>query len=593
VTYFLQRIGEQESAVAFHRRAVLRIGRGTNADLRLDDPTVELEHAVIRHDADGYLLTDTSRTGVYVDDRRVREHRLRHEERIGIGGYSLEVQLQNPQNPLYLLIHRIAEEPEEATSATMLRGDLLALAEAEARRIEEAAKSGEPADVTAPTLPVMRAPRPAGTPREAVPEEPAPEEAAPPAAAPAPARPRGEEVSLPAIDYARAYRLERRGLGKGAVTALLTALTVFILLVLVGAGRRQMWSPGALADAHRPSIGASCGKCHAGWRPVADAACAECHGAGEAGDHQPVEVVAAPPCTDCHLEHRGGDALRLVAAGGCVDCHGRLGEAAAVPSRFELRIVDFAPGDHPEFTLPASDPGGLLGFSHARHLTGLPPDHHLECADCHRPDEDGEMLPVSFEEPCRSCHNLTFDPRLGDRQAPHAAPEEVLTTLSGLYSQRQEILRRLTGEERRRLAGRRLTPDQQLAEVARLNAGRLIRNNCLKCHRTTPEDPTRVPVESIEVHPVEIPDRWLPHARFRHAPHRELVECEECHRDAPESARTEDLLLPGIETCFDCHRPAKAGEKELERLGRTGCVTCHGYHPEPGELRAGDSTERS
>jgi len=56
---------------------VLRIGRGTRASLRSDNPAVSLDHATIAHDAAGYSITDLgSITGTYVNGRPVETARL-------------------------------------------------------------------------------------------------------------------------------------------------------------------------------------------------------------------------------------------------------------------------------------------------------------------------------------------------------------------------------------------------------------------------------------------------------------------------------------------------------------------------------------
>ena len=46
--FIVQKIAGQQSMIAYVPSAALRIGRGTNAELRLDDIAVALEHAVIR-----------------------------------------------------------------------------------------------------------------------------------------------------------------------------------------------------------------------------------------------------------------------------------------------------------------------------------------------------------------------------------------------------------------------------------------------------------------------------------------------------------------------------------------------------------------
>jgi hypothetical protein len=97
---------------------------------------------------------------------------------------------------------------------------------------------------------------------------------------------------------------------------------------------------------------------------------------------------------------------------------------------------------------------------------------------------------------------------------------------------------------------------------------------CQKCHKY---DPDAKPATGLpEVVPPRLPARWLPHSRFDHGPHRPVA-CVECHK-ASVSSKTDDVLLPGIETCRECHRPRGGA--------RTGCVECHRYHDKGKERDA-------
>lgn len=48
------------------------IGRDDDADIQIADPMVSRHHAVVESTSDGWLLTDHSRNGVFLDGRRVR-----------------------------------------------------------------------------------------------------------------------------------------------------------------------------------------------------------------------------------------------------------------------------------------------------------------------------------------------------------------------------------------------------------------------------------------------------------------------------------------------------------------------------------------
>ena len=70
-----------------------------------------------------------------------------------------------------------------------------------------------------------------------------------------------------------------------------------------------------------------------------------------------------------------------------------------------------------------------------------------------------------------------------------------------------------------------------------------------------------------------MPVRWMPHARFEHQAHG-MMSCTACHARALESRETSDVLLPGIETCRQCHQ--EQGAQKAVADGR--CSECHGYH---------------
>ena len=71
----------------------LRIGRAKDADIRLDDPMISRNHAVIVPGAHGtWLLRDAGSThGCFVDGKRVVEATVRHGTEIRIGGAMLRI----------------------------------------------------------------------------------------------------------------------------------------------------------------------------------------------------------------------------------------------------------------------------------------------------------------------------------------------------------------------------------------------------------------------------------------------------------------------------------------------------------------------
>ena len=77
LSFVIQRVTGRQISLSEIRTAVLRIGRGTNAELRSDNPAVALEHAVIESDSAGYSVVDKgSITGTYVNGKPVETARL-------------------------------------------------------------------------------------------------------------------------------------------------------------------------------------------------------------------------------------------------------------------------------------------------------------------------------------------------------------------------------------------------------------------------------------------------------------------------------------------------------------------------------------
>jgi hypothetical protein len=271
--------------------------------------------------------------------------------------------------------------------------------------------------------------------------------------------------------------------------------------------------------------------------------------------------------------------LARVTDGRCVACHQDLARRDGGEPRVARRITGF--GDHPGFR-PRQD-ATRLKLNHELHLKPglLGPRRQrvqLDCASCHGFDaERGEILPVVFEQHCQGCHDLAFDDRLPEQQAPHGAPDEVLTGILGAYARDRDLLARLSPEELRRLifggsSRTGLSFDERTRRLAFTAAEQMLRYRCTVCHQVELRS-----VVDARVAPPAIPERWLEAARFSHGPHR-LYECEDCHTTARGSRRTADLLLPDIGVCRRCHGGAGAEAVAEESRGPSGCVTCHPYH---------------
>ena len=348
-----------------------------------------------------------------------------------------------------------------------------------------------------------------------------------------------------------------------------------------------------------------------------DGHCETCH--TRHAFHQPMWPTIA--CTYCHQEHQGGK-MAVVGDAGCVFCHGNPQTMAAAakagatlpPAAFQLGVVrhglDYpAPhpaggftkvihgfaDDHPQFRFITDqwhDPDPLK-FNHSLHLTGttipaLPNGHKLECDFCHQADASGKfMVPVKFEQHCRVCHSLQFDPATPVLTLPHGRAEQVTAFLHSLpqqytdYAGRQGIapsqqaayvsgklaqLRQTygSGDALSRqvfLSTATLGPTAQIGAVN--GATRPVFPGCAYCHEVNATG-----TGEFQVTPPLIYERWLTHAAFDHGKHTGLA-CAKCH-DAAHSRDTADVLLPPRETCAECHSPPGG-------VANT-CATCHEYH---------------
>src|ERR1700720_397980 len=137
--------------------AALRIGRGTNAELRLDDIAVALEHAVIEPVERGYRLLDRgSATGTYLNGKPVREAALLSaNDLINVGGYDIRVQITDPEDPLFLSVRAGATvvAPRAGTMAApprVIAAAVQAAVGAAAREAAQGAAAQEAAQGAAP-----------------------------------------------------------------------------------------------------------------------------------------------------------------------------------------------------------------------------------------------------------------------------------------------------------------------------------------------------------------------------------------------------------------------------------------------------------
>lgn len=536
MSFLVQRAAGRNLTLTQIHGAVLRIGRGTNQELRSDNPAVALEHAIIETDAAGYLITDKgSITGTYVNRKPVESARLAKGDVIEIGDLRIEVQLADLAKPLFLRVitARVAsifveEDEEEAAVA-----------------------------IATPGARVVRAKK---------------------------------------IDYVGAYRLTRPWMTKLSATAILLIVALTLIGMLVEPQRQDAFMPGGLSSAHATTrqqgqlVSDRCGACHSPWQSVSSAKCMQCH---QQARHADLETNP-PECFSCHAEHRGGTQLADIRNDEtCRTCHADLERHVSVP-RAQLASLRFGQGrysfdsiahvrdfgeSHPELVYPKD--ANTLRFNHRLHLGGRGIFNAngrrevLQCATCHALTtvrDKVDPVAVDFEQHCQRCHRLTFDDRYPNEQVPHGGdPTIVYGAVFALSSDARAIVGKSAADVRRILTARKPAAGEQQAFARK--AAFVFRDKCSKCHEVRPRG------DQLAVTPPVIPTTWLASAGFTHGGHRN-IDCESCHKGVRQSVNTSDVLMPRRSDCTTCHSP----DAKTSHAG-SSCGTCHkSYHLRPQKL---------
>jgi len=381
----------------------------------------------------------------------------------------------------------------------------------------------------------------------------------------------------------------------------------------------SFWTSGPLHSAHRVAIGNQCEVCHQkAFEQVTDNACVACH--TEPTDHvfkghEHAAMLEGLACQSCHKEHNEPAQLTNDHDSLCTNCHEQLNPA----------VGGFTPATHPEFQLSLLRPNIVrsigsftqhwtierksvaldnrenshLKFSHQVHLDSTKvqsqtSNEGLQCAQCHQLSADKEhFVPITMEQHCSSCHELTFDPDQPKKQLPHGVVETIYPALEAHFLN----LAFNEGDANQNLPPRRLpakTPERQscLGDFACAQAQAIAeadrqfsQKGCVTCHE----------IEQIEgadarsrwqVLPVKLASDWYPAAQFNHQSHltqqgeRDNALCLTCHQ-ADQSQHSEDVLMPGIENCTTCH-----GDLTTSNKVELACVSCHGFHPTQVQLDA-------
>jgi len=399
------------------------------------------------------------------------------------------------------------------------------------------------------------------------------------------------------------------------------------------ARNNHVYSSGKMAPAHGVLTQkcSACHETHAGFfsGKSSDQLCLTCHD----GPIHHANQSSTPACSTCHVEHRGLTRLAATADESCAQCHANLAAHTSGATSYSHDVSTFLSG-HPEFSALRAgftDPG-TIKLNHQVHLKAklLGPNGpvQLACDDCHRANTasqtwrfplppgspQGEtpqvaavsavatvaakpgppsrsaarayMGPILYAKQCAGCHLLTFDKRFNEG-VPHDTPEVVhayiVKKLTAYIAAHPEELREAVSTvmlpaKPLPVSPRVYSPPQawigaKVAEDEQLLWGK----TCRQCHALNTSPPpanaasaAAAPAALPAVAKSNIAPRWFQHAVFDHDQHR-LVSCESCHTKAPTSQRTEDVLVPSITTCQQCHHSGPDGAESR-------CFECHVYH---------------
>jgi hypothetical protein len=526
--FLIERLTGAQPVVTRIEDDSLLIGRGTNAGLRLDDPSVALEHARIERVRGDYKLTDLeSLTGTYLNGKKVQEALLSDGDMIDVGSSRLRVRWSAPADPLTLEMRPItAPAAEIATSVPVRDVDYL-----RAYRLRRPF-------LTKGFLAVLLTLAAAGA-----------------------------LAALPRFGIWRAFE-------PGPISEAHQRKDVGCF------GCHAPWKGPTTVNCssechpradHQPrqAFTPDCSSCHFEHRgrdlvkQVSDGSCVACHGSLQVkGNSKPAFARTITAFPEGHAD------FSVTVSGA-----GRLPLAEAVARQVDPGTVRL---NHALHLKP-----GLIGPEGRETLT---------CASCHEPGSGSTgMKPVSYEQHCNRCHRLTFDDARPDDEAPHEEPRAVRDRLVAAYGLNEGRMGSFRERRRNVIRNPEATmgvtlSSRVLAQVAEAEA-HLYRSACAKCHEM---DLRAKPYPTVARSRLQ--SEWLPLSHFDHQQHLETeirgLMCETCHVRAAGSTATADVLVPGIEACGGCHGGSgKPPGNAALKTGRNECTDCHAYHPRKEERK--------
>jgi pSer/pThr/pTyr-binding forkhead associated (FHA) protein len=529
-------------------KQTISIGRATDQDIFLSDLGVSYRHARLNILPDGVInISSVSNTGLYIDGSFVQVGTIKQSGEIIVGAFSIKISIDENKFTVDITIEKIAEDIVQVQS----------------------------------------------------------------------------EHKLPT-------QLDQTWLSKRRMSWLgyFIILILFLGLPLAGFYNKDthdmlqsfmlpeddVWLSGEVSAPHQ-HFGNDCNQCHKQpFEMVQDKACISCHKKTTVhADPEMFDLSAlhTTRCATCHKEHNGNTHLIQSDQKMCSDCHQSLSKQVET----ELTDISDFEKNHIEFKASIITKEGLSKFNpkawdrvslddqQIRHVTSLvfPHDVHLDynginspkgnkvliCNDCHQTDSSGNyMLPVEMETHCQSCHRLEFDPDDLERELPHSDLKNLKKMLEEYYS-----LAALRGNydedeapdliKQRRRPGKNLTRKEQAValkwakEKAQDVAEEVVEfRSCNLCHKVeaNPESELGWIIPDVNISQ----KRWLPKGEFEHETHQN-TQCKTCH-EANTSKQSEDVLLPKIKVCRECH-----GGQHSDNQLKSSCISCHKFH-QPGKM---------
>lgn len=386
-----------------------------------------------------------------------------------------------------------------------------------------------------------------------------------------------------------------------------------------------LWTSGPLLPAHNVAMGDDCSACHV--RPferVQDKACLTCH--TNISDHvvphggvseQNSAVASVGRCASCHKEHNEPTYMVVDSDSLCTDCHSKPEELTGVNPHMQA-VSGFSADEHPAFEVALLVPsqterssGNLFEWNtvekaldQAVETSNLkfPHDLHLDvekvrdtndgsalgCGSCHTLASDREhFVPITMEQHCQDCHELTFDKSAPARQLPHGLPNEAIIAMEGHFMRvYSDPKKKQTNVVRRRLPGRSAEEfdckgsafDCAMQRTRDETLNQFSRRGCITCHRVVDLQSDDI-YTRFQVHPVRLSHDFIPAARFDHRSHFTQKDadgdaaCLTCHR-ALESVESAEIMIPDLDNCLSCH-----SDRNLADTVPLDCIACHAYHP--------------